>query len=88
MNKTVTYNNVQCDDAIAPDSKITTLEYLESQGLKVNYHCRDGTCGACRCQLNRGSVAYTTEPLAYIREGEILTCCTTPTSDIDITCEF
>jgi len=86
--KTVTYNNVLCDDKISSHSTLTTLEYLESQGLKVNYHCRDGTCGACRCQLNQGSVAYTTEPLAYIREGEILTCCTTPTSDIDITCLY
>jgi len=86
--KTVTFNGVLCSEEIATDNTITTLEYLESQGLKVNYHCRDGTCGACRCKLNKGSVAYTTEPLAYIRDGEILTCCTTPTSDIDITCTF
>lgn len=88
MMKTVTFNGVLCEEQIAPDSTITTLEYLESQGLKVNYHCRDGTCGACRCTLNKGSVVYTTEPLAYIRDGEILTCCTQPTSNIDITCTF
>lgn len=86
--KTVTFNGVMCDEKIPSDSTITTLEYLESQGLKVNYHCRDGTCGACRCKLNKGDVSYTTDPLAYIRDGEILTCCTKPTSDIDITCTF
>jgi len=86
--KTVIFNDILCDEKIPENSTLTTLEYLESQGLKVNYHCRDGTCGACRCKLNKGDVIYITDPLAYIRDGEILTCCTRPTSDINITCEF
>lgn len=86
--KRVTFNGVLLTEKVSEDNTLTTLEYLESQGLKVNYHCRDGTCGACRCQLNSGDVAYTTEPLAYIRDGEILTCCTKPISDIDITCHY
>jgi len=86
--KEITYNNVLCDEKYPSGSARTTLEYLESQGLKVNYHCRDGTCGACRCKLNFGSVTYILEPLAYIREGEILTCCSRPTSDIDISSRY
>ncbi|MDP2560136.1 class I ribonucleotide reductase maintenance protein YfaE [Psychrobium sp. 1_MG-2023] len=86
--KAVTYNNVLCDEKFTQHSDQTTLEYLEAQGVKVNYHCRDGTCGACRCKLNYGSVVYTIEPLAYIRDGEILTCCSQPTSDIDITSQY
>ncbi|NRA54901.1 MAG: 2Fe-2S iron-sulfur cluster binding domain-containing protein [Gammaproteobacteria bacterium] len=82
--KAVTYNNVLCDKKFEQRSEQTTLEYLEAQGFTVDYHCRDGTCGACRCKLNTGQVVYTLEPLAYIRDGEILTCCTRPTSDIDI----
>jgi len=86
--KAVIYNNVLCDEKYVSTSDKTTLEYLESQGFKVNYHCRDGTCGACRCKLNFGSVTYTTEPLAYIRDGEILTCCSRPDTDIDISSTY
>ena len=88
MMKSVTFNGVLLDEKIPEDNTLTTLEYLESQNLKVNYHCRDGTCGACRCKLNSGDVIYNTDPLAYIRDGEILTCCTIPTSNIDITCDY
>lgn len=82
--KAVIYNNVLCEEAFSQSSTQTTLEYLESQGLIINYHCRDGTCGACRCTLNSGRVEYTTEPLAYVRRGDILTCCTRPLTDIDL----
>lgn len=86
--KKVTYNNVLCNKKFPVDSEHTTLEYLEAQGFKVNYHCRDGTCGACRCKLNAGSVTYTLEPLAYVREGEMLTCCSRPETDIDISSSY
>lgn len=86
--KSITYNNVLCDEKYPASDDRTTLEYLEAQGIKVNYHCRDGTCGACRCKLNDGSIIYTTQPLAYIREGEMLPCCSRPTSDIDISSTY
>ena len=82
--KAVIYNNVLCKQTFAQSKATTTLEYLESQGKVINYHCRDGTCGACRCKLNSGTVEYTIEPLAYIRQGDILTCCTRPLTDIDL----
>ncbi len=60
------------------------LNALEREGIESHYHCRDGFCGACRCKLNKGNIEYPITPLAYIGDGEILTCCSKPTTDIDI----
>ncbi|WP_371378901.1 class I ribonucleotide reductase maintenance protein YfaE [Thalassotalea aquiviva] len=66
----------------------TTLEFLEANQVEVHYHCRDGFCGACRAVLNAGEVTYHKgEPLAFIRDNEILPCYCIPKSDIDITIE-
>jgi ferredoxin len=62
----------------------TLLDYLESNKIEVHYHCREGFCGACRCKLVKGCVNYKIEPLAFIRPGEILLCCATPATDIDL----
>ncbi len=62
----------------------TLLEALEKHQLEMHYHCRSGFCGACRSTLKSGKVRYTTEPLAYVRKGDILPCCCVPESDLDI----
>jgi ferredoxin len=62
----------------------TLLEALEQQQLPVNYHCREGYCGACRCKLLSGEVSYINEPLAFVRRGEFLPCCSVPLTDIEI----
>ncbi|MCC2615598.1 2Fe-2S ferredoxin-like protein [Aestuariibacter halophilus] len=53
----------------------TVLESLEAAGINLQYHCRDGFCGACRTKLLDGDVDYTTDPLAFIDDDEILPCC-------------
>ncbi|OUS30728.1 hypothetical protein A9Q98_04270 [Thalassotalea sp. 42_200_T64] len=64
----------------------TALEYFEYYDIEIHYHCRDGFCGACRVTLDKGQIEYINgEPLAYIREGEILPCCCIPKTDIEIT---
>ena len=55
-----------------------------SKKQQVNFHCREGYCGACRCKLLSGEVRYITEPLAFVRSGEFLPCCSIPLTDIDI----
>lgn len=62
----------------------TVLESLEVNNIEVHTSCREGFCGACRTKLNKGSVKYTTEPLAYFEDNEILPCCCVATSDIEI----
>ncbi|ATC94660.1 class I ribonucleotide reductase maintenance protein YfaE [Pseudoalteromonas tunicata] len=65
--------------------RFTLLEHLEQHKIPVQYQCREGYCGACRCKLNSGSVEYLQEPLAFIRQGEILLCCAKPLEDVDLT---
>jgi ferredoxin len=67
----------------APEQR-TLLDALEAQQQQVNYQCREGYCGACRCKLVSGSVSYINEPLAFVRKGEILPCCSIPITDIEI----
>lgn len=62
----------------------TLLESLQKNKVEMLYHCKEGFCGACRCKLKSGSITYINEPLAFVRQGEILTCCSNPTSDIEI----
>ena len=67
------------------DSKETLLECLEKANVEVHYHCRDGFCGACRVTLTAGEISYPKgEPLAFVGENEILTCCCVPVTDINI----
>lgn len=60
------------------------LDALEQQKLQVNFHCREGYCGACRCKLLSGEINYINEPLAFVRKGEFLPCCSVALTDIDI----
>ena len=64
--------------------KDTLLEDLESRNIAIEYHCREGFCGACRCKIKSGEVDYTTDPLAFIDDDEILPCCTIAVSDITL----
>lgn len=60
------------------------LESLESQNIDAHFQCREGYCGSCRAQLLEGNVHYTSEPLAWLNEGEILLCCCIPRSHLKL----
>ncbi|MCU7554070.1 class I ribonucleotide reductase maintenance protein YfaE [Alteromonas sp. ASW11-19] len=62
----------------------TLLESLEADNIPVHAHCREGFCGACRTKLLDGEVNYTTDPLAFIDDDEILPCCCVPLSALKI----
>ncbi len=62
----------------------TLLETIEQNKIEIQYHCREGYCGACRSKLVNGKVEYTTDPLAFIDDDEILPCCCVPISNIEI----
>ena len=65
-------------------SDTTLLNALERKQFQVNFQCREGYCGACRCKLLEGEVKYLHEPLAFVRRGEFLPCCSVPLTDIQI----
>jgi ferredoxin len=60
------------------------LETIEKHEIDIEYHCREGYCGACRSKLISGKVDYITDPLAFIDDDEILPCCCVPISNIEI----
>lgn len=62
----------------------TLLETMEQAGLEVEYHCRDGHCGACRCTLSKGSVEYVGFAMAYTAENEVLPCICRANGDIEL----
>lgn len=62
----------------------TILESIEKQDIEVHAHCREGFCGACRTKIISGDVEYTTDPLAYFDDDEILPCCCVPKTDVKI----
>lgn len=67
-----------------PENCPSLLDALEQQQVKPAFHCREGFCGACRCKLIAGEVEYQVEPLAFIRKGEFLLCCSKPKTDVTI----
>ncbi|WP_166839489.1 class I ribonucleotide reductase maintenance protein YfaE [Rheinheimera pleomorphica] len=79
-NVKISGNSAIAFDGTAP----TLLTALEQHKLQVNFHCRQGYCGACRCKLLQGEVQYLNEPLAFVRKGEFLPCCSIPLTDIEI----
>ncbi|WP_298943153.1 class I ribonucleotide reductase maintenance protein YfaE [uncultured Psychromonas sp.] len=72
------------DQQYTLDADKTLLENLESQAVSVEFHCRDGHCGACRSMLVSGDVTYSSFPMAYLKEGEILLCCSKSEKNITI----
>ncbi|BBN81718.1 putative ferredoxin-like protein [Pseudoalteromonas sp. A25] len=61
------------------------LDTLERANIDIAYQCREGFCGACRAKLDEGEVSYNQEPLAFVRDGEVLLCCTKPLTNIKLT---
>lgn len=78
----VIYNGVALDKDFDSATDKSTLSYLESQGQEIHYQCLEGYCGACRCKMVSGEVEYPIFPMAMVRDGEILTCCSRPVTDI------
>lgn len=85
MTKVTVHRNDVIETEIEFKSTDSTLLIsLQKNGVEVLYHCKEGFCGACRCKLKSGSISYINEPLAFVRKGEILTCCSIPNDDIEI----
>jgi ferredoxin len=56
------------------DTSCSLLEVLEFHRIFIDYQCREGYCGSCRTRLVSGFVDYTIHPIAFLNEGEILSC--------------
>lgn len=77
---------IQVDDLMAiyaPKSQ-PILDTLEEHDIRLEYQCRQGYCGACRVKLLEGRVEYDETPLAFLKENEIVTCCSKAITDIKV----
>ncbi len=60
------------------------LEFAEACAVPVKWSCRTGVCHNCECALIGGSVRYDPEPLEPPAEGNVLICCATPQTEVDL----
>ena len=75
------------DQTLVGNTHQPLLEQLENAGFQPEYQCRNGFCGACRCQLKAGT-AQMNETIAFIHKDEILPCQAIPQSDLEINFEY
>jgi len=60
------------------------LEMAEACDVPVRWACRTGVCHNCESGLVSGTVVYEPEPLDKPADGNLLVCCSQPTSDVVI----
>jgi ferredoxin len=60
------------------------LEMAEACDVPVRWACRTGVCHNCESGLVSGSVVYEPQPLDKPADGNLLVCCSQPTSDVVI----
>ena len=63
---------------------LSLLELAEACDVPVKWSCRTGVCHTCECALIGGAVAYGPVPLEPPAEGNLLICCSQPSSDVEI----
>jgi ferredoxin len=70
----------------APD--VTIMKAARAAGICLPRSCQNGTCRACLCPLQQGSVHYTVEWPGITQEeraqGQLLPCVACATSDVVI----
>lgn len=65
----------------------TLLEQVERAGFELPASCRAGICGTCKAKLTRGQVvSRSVAPLSAKEqaEGMVLTCCSYPLDDVEL----
>ncbi len=68
---------------VAWDPKFASLlELAEACDVPVRWSCRAGVCHTCVSGLIGGSITYAPEPLERPAPGNILICCSQPSSNI------
>ena len=58
------------------------LELAEACDVPVRWSCRTGVCHTCESGLVSGAVVYRPEPLEKPADGNVLVCCSQPSSDV------
>ncbi|HTU42725.1 MAG TPA: MOSC and FAD-binding oxidoreductase domain-containing protein [Candidatus Aquilonibacter sp.] len=67
------------------DSKFASLlELAEACDVPVRWACRTGVCHTCMTGLVAGSIVYSPEPLESPAPGNVLVCCSQPSSVVTL----
>jgi ferredoxin-NADP reductase/MOSC domain-containing protein YiiM/ferredoxin len=71
--------------AVPWDSRYgSLLEFAEACAIPVRWACRAGVCHTCESGLIDGKIKYAPEPLDRPLEGNVLICCSTPLSEVEL----
>jgi ferredoxin-NADP reductase/MOSC domain-containing protein YiiM len=60
------------------------LEFAEACDVPVRWSCRTGVCHMCESGLIGGQIAYAPEPLDRPAEGNLLICCSSPLTAVQL----
>jgi len=60
------------------------LELAEACDVPTQWSCRTGVCHTCECALIGGTVHYEPDPLEPPATGNVLICCSRPSSDVEV----
>jgi ferredoxin-NADP reductase/MOSC domain-containing protein YiiM len=60
------------------------LEFAEACDVPVRWACRMGVCHTCESGLIDGTINYAPEPLDRPADGNVLICCSTPLTAIEL----
>ena len=66
------------------DGYNSLLEFAEACSVPVRWACRAGVCHNCESALIGGEVRYSPDPLDPPADGNVLICCSTPVSEIQL----
>jgi ferredoxin-NADP reductase/ferredoxin len=71
--------------AVPWDSRFgSLLDFAEACAVPVRWSCRSGVCHNCETGLIEGELAYAPEPLDAPAEGNVLICCATPVTAVEL----
>jgi ferredoxin-NADP reductase/MOSC domain-containing protein YiiM/ferredoxin len=60
------------------------LEFAEACDVPVRWSCRTGVCHMCESGLIDGEIVYAPEPLDRPAEGNVLLCCSSPRTAVEL----
>jgi MOSC domain-containing protein YiiM/ferredoxin-NADP reductase/ferredoxin len=60
------------------------LEFAEACDVPVRWSCRVGVCHTCESGLIDGRIGYAPEPLDRPSQGNVLICCSSPLTEIEL----
>ena len=82
---TVTFQRSGQSAPLSP--RKTILDLAESAGVQIDYQCRSGICGTCKCKLLEGHVSHATRDALSDEDdadGYILACQAHATEDVTV----